>query len=415
MIAHRNTPPHDSSAAARASEGASPSLREGSVFSSGSGGPELADSTLVHEPNSTLIETFYGFVQDKCDAYILVEACVQGLLDPIINLPLIVSGLSIRSGSVIIFPERKDQVQQSRWRDGGQWSASRISGAFLLYREIESIGKGISKHQRHGQEAGSMFGTKLRPNTRFPNGLTLNRPDTNERTDSEMFSTTSLRQNTRLINNGMAKRTISLTGSDGNRYRVISYFYPSDVEHLYKKQDPIGGRTPETLNTPSQMPEFEHLLHQFSKSGSRRRVLAPQRPVATQEASSSQIQQKLHLQQSQETALALMSLFGTPSPTTAPTPARMTTPPPFQQPPIVQSRYHSTPVILSSGAFTRNQQTLPISAVLPPLTPPQLLPRSHSQNCSCGCSKLEIRKHFSYLSQFPEWASHPVILAPLRQ
>ncbi|ORY53878.1 hypothetical protein BCR33DRAFT_10755 [Rhizoclosmatium globosum] len=49
----------------------------------------------------------------------------------------------------------------ARWRDGGTWSASRISGPFLLYREIESTTK---KQTSVNMGAGSMV-QYLRPNT----------------------------------------------------------------------------------------------------------------------------------------------------------------------------------------------------------------------------------------------------------
>ncbi|KAJ3243179.1 hypothetical protein HDU77_010513, partial [Chytriomyces hyalinus] len=54
------------------------------------------------------------------------------------------------------------------------------------------------------------------------------------------FRNTVLRPQTRFVPNGLAKRTITLTGSNGLRYRVISYFYPPSVAHLYGDPVPVG-------------------------------------------------------------------------------------------------------------------------------------------------------------------------------
>ncbi|CAJ0867239.1 5133_t:CDS:1, partial [Entrophospora sp. SA101] len=43
---------------------------------------------------------------------------------------------SIRSGSVSVWDER--EIVMRRWTDGKSWSASRINGSFLTYRELES-------------------------------------------------------------------------------------------------------------------------------------------------------------------------------------------------------------------------------------------------------------------------------------
>ncbi|KAJ3019369.1 UNVERIFIED_CONTAM: hypothetical protein HDU68_010679 [Siphonaria sp. JEL0065] len=66
----------------------------------------------------------------------------------------------------------------------------------------------------------------------------------------------ALRANCRFIPNGLAKRTIGLTGSDGLKYRVISYFYPMDVEHFYNYN--MHGR----LIAVSQCVEFRNYVQQ---------------------------------------------------------------------------------------------------------------------------------------------------------
>ncbi|KAJ3076140.1 hypothetical protein HDU98_005559 [Podochytrium sp. JEL0797] len=71
------------------------------------------------------------------------------------------------------------------------------------------------------------------------------------------FNAITFRANTHLVRTGLAKRTITLTGSDNNRYRVISYFDPREVAYLYGEDEvrahPGNGRR---LRVPSQVPEL---------------------------------------------------------------------------------------------------------------------------------------------------------------
>ncbi|KAI8614954.1 Gti1/Pac2 family-domain-containing protein [Chytriomyces sp. MP71] len=140
-------------------------------------------------------ETFYGHVRERHDAMLLVEACVAGVLKPLKMVP---AAAALRSGSVLVFAE---SPALTRWRDGSSWSPSRIHGAFLLYREVEAKNAEQIPFLAEYQKA--------------------------------RFSTTSFRPKTQPVLHGFAKTTISVTGSDGNRYRVISYFFPGDVAHLY--------------------------------------------------------------------------------------------------------------------------------------------------------------------------------------
>ncbi|KAJ3027428.1 UNVERIFIED_CONTAM: Mitochondrial translocator assembly and maintenance protein 41 [Siphonaria sp. JEL0065] len=184
--------------------------------------------------NSEYIETFFGFVKERYDAQLLVESTISGMLEAMHDLPVGVTTMRIRSGTCIVFAENSSQMQRMRWRDGAAWSSSKICGSFLLYREVES--------------------TTL-PYTRIP-----------EPERSSLFVTSSLRPNTRLTPNGLAKRTLSLIGSDKNRYRVINYFYPSDVEEFYRGYSHTLHSNPYTLQIPSRLPEFEHLKSKFASS-----------------------------------------------------------------------------------------------------------------------------------------------------
>ncbi|ORY53887.1 hypothetical protein BCR33DRAFT_711224 [Rhizoclosmatium globosum] len=139
------------------------------------------------------VETFFGFIKDPLDATLLVEACVQGLLKPVTTITGSTCS-NIRSGTTIVFLESSADNSRLRFRDGRSWTSSKLSNGFLLYRETESDKVPVDKRNLERREK------------------------------STLFSSSNVRNGTRLVVNGLAKRTISLTGSDGNRYRVINYF-----------------------------------------------------------------------------------------------------------------------------------------------------------------------------------------------
>ncbi|KAI8827615.1 hypothetical protein BJ741DRAFT_654177 [Chytriomyces cf. hyalinus JEL632] len=191
--------------------------------------PAMISRQQQQQHSKSIHEIWFGFIKEKKDAQILVDACAANLLTPIRELSSSTSTLEIRSGSVIILQETSTTpAQKTRWRDSFSWSSSRISGAFLLYRQVEPVSTAAKNH-------------------------------TVQREKSSLFITTSVRGNTRLVPNGLAKRTITLTAQKtGEKFRVISYFYPSDVEHLYSRKMQHQG----FLQTPSQAQEFQELMHQ---------------------------------------------------------------------------------------------------------------------------------------------------------
>lgn len=83
----------------------------------------------------TLVPTFEGYVRDTQDALILIQAVIDGRLQPAQHRPSEQERpTSIRSGAVYIFNERESSIH--RWTDGVSWSPSRILGNFLLYRQL---------------------------------------------------------------------------------------------------------------------------------------------------------------------------------------------------------------------------------------------------------------------------------------
>lgn len=90
------------------------------------------------------METYYGHVRTPADAIILFEACRIGLLPRVQRRLSEKERQSIRSGSVFVWDEREAGMR--RWTDGKSWSASRVSGSFLTYREMEGKrGGGIAQ------------------------------------------------------------------------------------------------------------------------------------------------------------------------------------------------------------------------------------------------------------------------------
>ncbi|KAI9330875.1 hypothetical protein BDR26DRAFT_1011208 [Obelidium mucronatum] len=185
------------------------------------------------KPTSTAepvrIETYFGFVEKTVDAYFLVEACVSGTL-PCVREPIRQPMLPVRSGSVIVF-ELTDNDKKMKWNDGKQWSIATKEGSFVYTREVEPTNSKV--HARATQ-----------------------------REKSNLFVSCKVRPDTKLIPNGLVRRCISMNGSDGKRYRVLSYFYPCHVQQFYVSAGKTRwGRGP--LQTPSEQPKFERFIKQW--------------------------------------------------------------------------------------------------------------------------------------------------------
>ncbi|VVT53565.1 uncharacterized protein SAPINGB_P003638 [Magnusiomyces paraingens] len=83
----------------------------------------------------TNMETYFGHVRTPLDAIYLFEACRLGILPRVQRRLSEKERQAITSGSVFVWDEREAGMR--RWTDGKSWSASRVSGSFLTYREME--------------------------------------------------------------------------------------------------------------------------------------------------------------------------------------------------------------------------------------------------------------------------------------
>ncbi|KAF2724212.1 hypothetical protein K431DRAFT_154367 [Polychaeton citri CBS 116435] len=140
------------------------------------------------------METYHGHVRTPADAIILFEACRIGLLPRVQRRLSEKERQSIKSGSVFVWDEREAGMR--RWTDGKSWSASRVSGSFLTYREMEGKrgGSGFDKNANRdgvqGQDGDSDGG---------PDGYRY-KPD------------------------GLMKQSFSITTNNGQHLHLISYF-----------------------------------------------------------------------------------------------------------------------------------------------------------------------------------------------
>lgn len=187
------------------------------------------------------METYNGHVRTPNDAIILFEACRLGLLPRVQRRLSEKERQSIRSGSVFVWDEREAGMR--RWTDGKSWSASRVSGSFLTYREME------------GKRGGNNFVQPV-------NGSTGNKTPTaqDEPADGEEGP-----DGYRYKPDGLMKQSFSLTTSTGQHLHLISYFsraqptaqvlrQPSNDPSLASIQIPKGMYPESTIADASNTP-----------------------------------------------------------------------------------------------------------------------------------------------------------------
>lgn len=165
------------------------------------------------------METYYGRVRTPTDAIILLEACRIGLLPRVQRRRSEKERQSIRSGSVFVWNEREAGMR--RWTDGKSWSASRVSGSFLTYREMESKRGGGNVSQSSVSRAGKTPET-TRDNDEDRSGGADERPD-----------------GYRYKPDGLVKQSFSITTSTGQHLHLISYYSRSEPSAANLQQPTI--------------------------------------------------------------------------------------------------------------------------------------------------------------------------------
>ncbi|KAH9869133.1 hypothetical protein IAQ61_006338 [Plenodomus lingam] len=155
------------------------------------------------------METYHGHVRTPNDAIILFEACRIGILPRVQRRLSEKERQQIKSGSVFVWDEREAGMR--RWTDGKSWSASRVSGSFLTYREME------------GKRGGSAVPTA--PVAKRASGKS---PDGSSNGDSEGEGPDGYRYKP----DGLMKQSFSITTSSGQHLHLISYYSRSNSNNL---------------------------------------------------------------------------------------------------------------------------------------------------------------------------------------
>lgn len=155
------------------------------------------------------METYHGHVRTPNDAIILFEACRIGILPRVQRRLSEKERQQIKSGSVFVWDEREAGMR--RWTDGKSWSASRVSGSFLTYREME------------GKRGGSAVPTS--PVAKRASGKS---PDGSANGDSEGEGPDGYRYKP----DGLMKQSFSITTQSGQHLHLISYYSRSNSNNL---------------------------------------------------------------------------------------------------------------------------------------------------------------------------------------
>ncbi|KAK4540331.1 hypothetical protein LTR36_009288 [Oleoguttula mirabilis] len=162
------------------------------------------------------METYNGHVRTPADAIILFEACRIGLLPRVQRRLSEKERQSIKSGSVFVWDEREAGMR--RWTDGKSWSASRVSGSFLTYREME------------GKRGGSNFDKNANRD-----GVQGNDGDSDGGPDGYRYKP-----------DGLMKQSFSITTNNNQHLHLISYFSRASA-------------ATQTLMQPSNDPQLRHI------------------------------------------------------------------------------------------------------------------------------------------------------------
>ncbi|CAG8649263.1 15653_t:CDS:2 [Cetraspora pellucida] len=155
------------------------------------------------------METYFGFVKSPQDAILLFEACRIGFLSRIQRRLSEKERSSIRSGSVFVWDEREAGMR--RWTDGKSWSASRVSGSFLTYRELESKRKSNSRGSNN------------------PHDLSSEDTDSSESYHPVSKKSMSATEQCRYKHGGLVKQSFSITTTAHQKLHLICYYTKADV------------------------------------------------------------------------------------------------------------------------------------------------------------------------------------------
>lgn len=195
-----------------------------------------------------LSPTFHGFVSSEQEALSLFDACLRGELHFVDRRPYHTERSElIRSGNVFIYHEEATSIK--RWTDSVAWSASRILGDFLIYRELEKPFPSGEKRSVKRQKRQNSFSEpcsygvndSVATNTITPlNLMTLAATSTEATSDAarkkaywdlERSLVGSLIGNYAFRANGLIKMTMIIGRKIGPSLHMVSYYKPQDIRN----------------------------------------------------------------------------------------------------------------------------------------------------------------------------------------
>ncbi|KAH8091392.1 Gti1/Pac2 family-domain-containing protein [Cristinia sonorae] len=152
---------------------------------------------------------FRAWIKTTYDALLVFEAARQGLVPRVMRRFHDAEKRSmIVSGAVLVFTEEESGIK--RWTDPFVWTASRMLGNFMIYRERYEVGASASPYSR------AIISAAVR-------GVTLVRNPEVERCIYGGWN-----RGKELKVDGLMKKTISFP-IGGIVYHLVSYYNPSDV------------------------------------------------------------------------------------------------------------------------------------------------------------------------------------------
>lgn len=161
------------------------------------------------------METYNGHIKTQNDAILLFEACRLGFIPRIRRRLSERERLQIRSGCIYIWEE--GEASMKRWTDGKAWSASRVSGSFLTYREMEGNKRAT---------VASLSESRKRKNLEPHGSRQSSESETNSGSDDDYTDVEGCRYKP----NGLYKQSFSVTTCTNLKLHLIAYYSKKDVD-----------------------------------------------------------------------------------------------------------------------------------------------------------------------------------------
>ncbi|TCD62523.1 hypothetical protein EIP91_006773 [Steccherinum ochraceum] len=182
---------------------------------------------------------FRAWIQTTYDALLVFEAARRGVVPRVTRRFHDAEKRSmIVSGAVLVFTEEESGIK--RWTDPFVWSASRMLGNFMIYREREDVVE-----------------TPISPYSRSAVSVPTNELQLVHDPELERCIYGSWNRGRGLKANGLMKKTISLP-VDGVLYHLVSYYSPSEV---------LSGKlqTPSLLDPLASLELGNEIMHSISR------------------------------------------------------------------------------------------------------------------------------------------------------